>query len=134
MEYGTGAVMGVPAHDQGDYEVAVTFGPPTRPLVAPQDGEGREDEAFVAHTENEQLINSGPFTGMSAVEGQEAIVDWLDREGKGHRSVNYKLRDWLVSRQRYWGCPIPVIYCERCGMVPVPDSDLPVELPEIEDY
>jgi len=80
------------------------------------------------------LVNSGAFTGMNAVEAQRAIVEWLDREGKGHQSVSYKLRDWLISRQRYWGCPIPVIYCQRCGIVPVPDSDLPVELPDIEDY
>ncbi len=71
---------------------------------------------------------------MSAVEGKEAIVEWLDREGKGHASVSYKLRDWLVSRQRYWGCPIPIVYCEGCGVVPVPDQDLPVELPEVDDY
>ena len=80
------------------------------------------------------LINSGQFSGMNAVAGQRAIVDWLDREGKGHFSVSYRLRDWLVSRQRYWGCPIPIVYCDRCGMVPVPEEDLPVELPDIEDY
>ncbi len=134
MEYGTGAVMGVPAHDQRDYEFAVTFGVPIRPVVVPADGELPEGQAFLAYTENERLINSGPFTGMSALEAQQAIVEWLDREGKGHWSVSYKLRDWLLSRQRYWGCPIPVIYCERCGIVPVPDSDLPVELPDIDDY
>ncbi len=134
MEYGTGAVMGVPAHDQRDYEFAVTFDLPIRPVVAPRDGELPEGEAFVAHTADEILINSGEFTGLSATEGAEAIVDWLDREGKGHASVSFRLRDWLISRQRYWGCPIPIIYCERCGIVPVPDSDLPVELPDIDDY
>jgi leucyl-tRNA synthetase len=134
MEYGTGAVMGVPAHDQRDYEFAVEFDLPIRPVIAPAEGEAPHGQAFVAHTEDERLINSGPFTGMSAVEGQRAIVEWLDRQGKGHSSVSYKLRDWLLSRQRYWGCPIPVVYCERCGLVPVPDDDLPVELPEIEDY
>jgi leucyl-tRNA synthetase len=134
MEYGTGAVMGVPAHDQRDYEFAVTFDLPIRPVVARPDGDVPEGQAFLAHTENEVLINSGSFSGMNAVEAQQAIVEWLDREGKGHPSVSYKLRDWLISRQRYWGCPIPVIYCERCGIVPVPDTDLPVELPEIEDY
>jgi leucyl-tRNA synthetase len=134
MEYGTGAVMAVPAHDQRDYDFAKAFALPIRQVVAPDEGEADEGEAFVAHSENERLINSGQFTGMSAVEGKEAIVAWLDREGKGHSSVNYKLRDWLISRQRYWGCPIPIIYCERCGMVPVPDDELPVELPDIDDY
>jgi leucyl-tRNA synthetase len=80
------------------------------------------------------MRNSGQFDGMNNREAYEAIVAWLDREGKGHASVSYKLRDWLISRQRYWGCPIPIIYCERCGMVPVPDDELPVELPDIEDY
>jgi leucyl-tRNA synthetase len=134
MEYGTGAIMAVPAHDQRDYEFAVAFGLPIRQVVAPADGEVREGAAFVEHSPDERLINSGPFSGMSAVEAQQAIVDWLDREGRGHASVSYRLRDWLVSRQRYWGCPIPILYCDRCGMLPVPEADLPVELPDIEDY
>ena len=140
MEYGTGAIMAVPAHDQRDYDFAKAFDLPIRQVVAPADGDGdgdgddAEGQAFVSHTENEKLINSGQFSGMNSVEGQRAIVEWLDREGKGHFSVSYKLRDWLVSRQRYWGCPIPIVYCERCGMVPVPEDQLPVELPEIEDY
>ena len=156
MEYGTGAIMAVPAHDQRDYDFAKAFGPEIRRVVAPQGEEAQAavapqgDEAqaavapeehqpagggaFTAHTENEVLINSGQFTGMNAVEGQRAIVEWLDREGKGHFSVSYKLRDWLVSRQRYWGCPIPIVYCDKCGMVAVPEADLPVELPDIEDY
>jgi leucyl-tRNA synthetase len=136
MEYGTGAVMGVPAHDQRDYDFATVFDLPIRPVVAPA---GADDpdvsaEAFTAHTDDEQLINSGEFTGMDAVAGRDAIVSWLDRQGAGHASVNYRLRDWLISRQRYWGCPIPVVYCETDGMVPVPLEDLPVELPEVEDY
>ena len=126
MEYGTGAIMAVPAHDQRDYDFAVEFDLPIRQVVAPADGDAApEHQAFVAHSENEQLINSGQFTGMNAQEGREAIVAWLDREGRGHPSVSYKLRDWLISRQRYWGCPIPIIYCERCGMVPVPEDELP---------
>jgi leucyl-tRNA synthetase len=136
MEYGTGAIMAVPAHDQRDYDFAVAFGLPIRRVVAPADAadEPPADGAFTAHTENEVLINSGEFTGMDAVAGREAIVEWLDREGIGHMSVNYRLRDWLVSRQRYWGCPIPVVYCADCGIVPVAEDDLPVELPDIEDY
>ncbi len=143
MEYGTGAIMAVPAHDQRDYDFAKVFDLPIRQVVAPANGQARQDDqddqdgagqAFVSHTENEVLINSGQFSGMNSVEGQRAIVEWLDREGNGHFSVSYKLRDWLVSRQRYWGCPIPIVYCDRCGMVPVSQDDLPVELPEIEDY
>jgi leucyl-tRNA synthetase len=140
MEYGTGAIMAVPAHDQRDYDFAKAFALPIRPVVAPREEvpqgnrEALEDGAFTAHTADEVLINSGQFSGMNAVEGQRAIVEWLDLEGKGHFSVSYKLRDWLVSRQRYWGCPIPILYCGTCGMVPVPEDQLPVELPEIEDY
>ncbi len=136
MEYGTGAVMGVPAHDQRDYDFARAFDLPIRPVVAAA-GEDDPDigaQAFTAHTDDERLINSGDFSGMDAVAGRDAIVAWLDREGAGHASVNYRLRDWLISRQRYWGCPIPVVYCDTDGMVPVPVEDLPVELPEVEDY
>jgi leucyl-tRNA synthetase len=135
MEYGTGAVMGVPAHDQRDYEFATAFELPIRPVVAPSGtGDVPSDQAFTAHTDDERLINSDRFSGMDAVSGGNAIVAWLDREGAGHASVNFRLRDWLVSRQRYWGCPIPVVYCEHCGLVAVPESDLPVRLPDIEDY
>jgi leucyl-tRNA synthetase len=136
MEYGTGAVMGVPAHDQRDYDFALAFDLPIRPVVAAGDGETPDvgEQAFTAHTDDERLINSGEFSGMDAVSGRDAIVAWLDRRGAGHASVNFRLRDWLISRQRYWGCPIPVVYCPECGMVPVPAEDLPVTLPEIEDY
>jgi leucyl-tRNA synthetase len=134
MEYGTGAIMAVPAHDQRDYDFARAFGLPIRPVVAPADGTVEEGEAFVSHTEGEVLINSGPFTGMTAVAAKDAIIDWLDTQGLGHRSINYRLRDWLLSRQRYWGAPIPMVYCDRCGLVAVAEEDLPVLLPEIEDY
>jgi leucyl-tRNA synthetase len=134
MEYGTGAIMAVPAHDERDYEFATRFGLPIRQVVAPADGDAPTDGAFVEHSDNEVLVNSGPFTGMSAVEAKDAIIDWLDREGRGHRSINYRLRDWLLSRQRYWGCPIPMLYCDGCGIVPVPDDQLPVLLPDVEDY
>ncbi|HEY2317460.1 MAG TPA: leucine--tRNA ligase [Solirubrobacteraceae bacterium] len=136
MEYGTGAVMGVPAHDQRDYEFARAFDLPIRPVVAPADAEDPDvsEQAFTAHTEHEKLINSGEFSGMDAVAGRNAIVARLDAEGRGRPSVNYRLRDWLISRQRYWGCPIPMVYCGQCGLVPVPEDQLPVQLPEIEDY
>ncbi len=133
MEYGTGAVMGVPAHDQRDYEFATKFGLPIRQVIE-GDEAAPDDEAFVAHTENERLINSGPFSGMPAPEGATAIVAWLEERGLGSPAVNYRLRDWLLSRQRYWGCPIPIVHCASCGLVPVPDDQLPVELPEIEDF
>jgi leucyl-tRNA synthetase len=135
MEYGTGAIMGVPAHDERDYAFATRFGLPIRQVVAPASGEVDVGEgAFVAHSDDEVLVNSGRFDGFSARAGKEAIVDWLDREGRGHRSINYRLRDWLLSRQRYWGCPIPVVHCDGCGIVPVPDDQLPVVLPDVTDY
>jgi leucyl-tRNA synthetase len=134
MEYGTGAVMAVPAHDQRDFDFARAFDLPIRRVVEPAGGEAPEDAAFVEHTGDERLVNSGDFSGLPAPEGMRRIVEWLELEGRGRVSVNYRLRDWLLSRQRYWGCPIPVVYCERDGIVPVPAEDLPVELPDIEDY
>ncbi|MGH2927169.1 MAG: leucine--tRNA ligase, partial [Solirubrobacteraceae bacterium] len=136
MEYGTGAVMGVPAHDPRDWEFARAHALPIRPVVAPARG-GEPDvsqRAFTDHGEGEQLINSGRFSGMDAVVGRDAIVAELERQGVGRPVVSFRLRDWLLSRQRYWGCPIPVVYCERCGMLPVPDDQLPVRLPDVEDY
>jgi leucyl-tRNA synthetase len=134
MEYGTGAIMAVPAHDQRDFEFAQAFDLEIRRVVEPADGEAPEGEAYVGHSENERLINSGPFTGLSAPEAIERISVWLEEQGTGRRAVNYRLRDWLISRQRYWGCPIPIIYCERCGAMPVPEDRLPVPLPDVEDY
>jgi leucyl-tRNA synthetase len=135
MEYGTGAIMAVPAHDQRDYEFAERFGLEIRRVVEPMDGEpAPEGQAFVGHSGNERLINSGRFDGMSSPEAVRAITAWLEDEGLGEPAVNYRLRDWLLSRQRYWGCPIPILYCEECGMVPVPDDQLPVELPDVKEY
>ncbi len=138
MEYGTGAIMAVPGHDERDYAFARAFDLPIRRVIEgppspPQEGAG--DEQGLPYTGDGPLVNSNPrFDGMRNREALSAIVQWLDRDGKGHASVNYRLRDWLVSRQRYWGTPIPIVYCERCGAVPVPEDQLPVELPEIEDY
>ena len=137
MEYGTGAIMAVPAHDQRDYDFAKAFDLPIRRVVEPAGGLPEDEQAegaFVSHSENEVLVNSGRFDGMSSVAAKDAIIDWLDNEGRGHRSINYRLRDWLLSRQRYWGAPIPILYCDRCGIVPVPEDQLPVLLPEIEDF
>ncbi|MDQ3850497.1 MAG: leucine--tRNA ligase [Actinomycetota bacterium] len=127
MEYGTGAIMAVPAHDERDFAFARAFGLPVRRVI---DG-GHE----LPYTGDGPLVSSDPeFDGMHNREALEAIVRWLDREGKGHASVNYRLRDWLLSRQRYWGCPIPIVHCPVDGAVPVPDADLPVLLPDVEDY
>ena len=125
MEYGTGAVMGVPAHDARDFEFATAFGLEIRRVI--ECGE-------LPCTDDGPMVNSGRFDGLGNREAYEQIVDWLESEGKGKRSVNYRLRDWLLSRQRYWGCPIPMIHCETDGLVPVPDDQLPVELPDVEDY
>jgi leucyl-tRNA synthetase len=133
--YGTGAIMAVPAHDERDYAFAVKYGLPVRRVVAGPGDEDRElDSAYVAHAAGERLVNSGPYTGLPADEGGKAIITWLESQGKGKAAVTYRLRDWLVSRQRYWGTPIPVIYCDRDGIVPVPEEDLPVRLPDTVDY
>ena len=135
MEYGTGALMAVPAHDERDWDFAQAFGLPIRRVVEPAGGsEATPDQPFVAHTEHEVLVNSGDFDGMPAPEAKRAIVESLRDRGLGDFAVNYRLRDWLLSRQRYWGCPIPIVYCDGCGIVPVPDEQLPVELPDVEDY
>ncbi len=134
MEYGTGAIMAVPGHDERDHAFAKVHGLPIRRVIegAPDDA---GDEHGLPYVGDGPLTNSHPaFDGMHNRQALTEIVRWLDREGKGHASVNYRLRDWLISRQRYWGCPIPVVYCETCGLVPLPDEQLPVKLPDIEDY
>jgi leucyl-tRNA synthetase len=133
IEYGTGAIMAVPAHDERDYAFAERYGVEIRQVVAPADGSEAEG-AFVAHTENEVLVNSGEFSGLPAPEGKRAITEWLAAQGRGEATIGYRLRDWLLSRQRYWGCPIPIVHCDACGPVAVPDEQLPVLLPEVEDY
>ncbi|HSE81172.1 MAG TPA: leucine--tRNA ligase [Gaiellaceae bacterium] len=133
MEYGTGAIMAVPAHDERDFEFARQFDLPVKVVVAPE-GADWEAGTYVPHSEDERLVDSAQFTGRPADEGKEAIVEWLESRGLGRPEVGYRLRDWLLSRQRYWGCPIPILYCDSCGMVPVPEEDLPVLLPEIEEY
>jgi leucyl-tRNA synthetase len=133
--YGTGAIMAVPAHDERDYAFAAKFGLPIRRVVArPGEEDADLGEAYVAHSDDEILVNSGSYTAMAADEAGRRIVADLEAKGKGKAAVTYRLRDWLISRQRYWGTPIPVIHCEQCGIVPVPDEDLPVLLPDTVDY
>ena len=133
--YGTGAIMAVPAHDERDFAFARAFDLPIRRVVAaPGDEDAALEDAYVSHAAGERLVNSGPYTGMAADEGGRAIVAALAKDGAGRPAVTYRLRDWLISRQRYWGTPIPVIYCERDGIVPVPDEQLPVLLPPTVDY
>jgi len=138
MEYGTGAIMAVPAHDERDHAFALAFDLPIRRVIegpATDREDGGDGADGLPYTGDGRLINShADFDGMGNRAALTAIVRWLDREGKGHASVNYRLRDWLVSRQRYWGCPIPVVYCGSCGIVPVPEDQLPVRLPDVEDY
>ena len=127
MEYGTGAIMAVPAHDRRDHEFATAFKLPIRPVV-------RSDEPFPSVSEDGVLMNSGHFDGLSCHDAQREIVAWLKTRGLASPQVRYRLHDWCISRQRYWGPPIPIIYCDRCGPVGVPEQDLPVELPFIEDF
>lgn len=135
MEYGTGAIMGVPGHDERDFEFSTQFGLPIVRVVA---GEGDDASAKLveAYTENEtgRMVNSGEFDNLSVADAKKAIVKWLADKNVAKPVVNYRLHDWCVSRQRYWGPPIPVIYCDKCGVVQVPEKDLPVVLPFIEDF
>ncbi len=129
MEYGTGAVMAVPAHDQRDFEFAKKYNLPIKVVIQPEGQTINADELTEAFEDDGILINSGEFSGMKSPEAREAITRELEKRGQGKKTVNYRLRDWGISRQRYWGAPIPVIYCDKCGIVPVPAEDLPVELP-----
>ncbi len=134
MEYGTGAIMAVPGHDARDYEFAQRFDLPVMRVIEGEDPETARDPRGLPYEGDGQMTNSGRFDGKHNREAYEEIVAWLKDDGRGDSAVNYRLRDWLVSRQRYWGAPIPVVYCGECGMVPVPDDQLPVELPEVDDY
>lgn len=134
VEYGTGAVMGVPAHDQRDWEFAGKYGLPKKVVVQPTGKELILSEMTGAFDGQGTMVNSGEFSGLDNETGKVKIAQWLEKQGIGKRRVNYRLRDWLISRQRYWGAPIPVIYCPACGTVPVPKDQLPVLLPENVDF
>jgi len=129
MDYGTGAVMAVPAHDQRDFEFARKYNLAVKVVIQPHDRDiaaASMDEAFV---ESGRLVDSGQFSGLSVEEAKERIADYLEEYGLGKRAINYRLRDWNISRQRYWGAPIPVVYCPTCGVVPEKEANLPVTLP-----
>ncbi|RLB27890.1 MAG: leucine--tRNA ligase, partial [Deltaproteobacteria bacterium] len=128
-EYGTGAIMAVPTHDQRDFEFAKKYGLSLKIVIKPVDKELTEEEMTEAYVDEGILVNSGPFNGMQNMEALERIADYLESKGMGHKAVNFRLKDWGISRQRYWGAPIPVIYCPKCCGVPVPEDQLPVVLP-----
>ncbi|MFZ5648526.1 MAG: leucine--tRNA ligase [Bacillota bacterium] len=129
LEYGTGCVMGVPAHDQRDFEFARKYNLPIRIVIQPEGPDLDPDKMAEAYTGEGVMVNSGSFNGLPNREGISAVTRYCEEKGFGKGVVNFRLRDWLISRQRYWGAPIPMIYCDRCGTVPVPEEDLPVELP-----
>ena len=130
MTYGTGAIMAVPAHDTRDYDFAKVFGLPIVEVVA---GGDVEKEAFTDCATG-TMVNSGFLNGLTVDEAKKAIIEWLEKEGVGEPKVNFKLRDWVFSRQRYWGEPIPIVHCDKCGYVALPESELPLRLPEVESY
>jgi leucyl-tRNA synthetase len=130
--YGTGAVMAVPAHDTRDFDFAKKYNLPIKLVISPPEWHG--EELKEAYTEPGPMVNSGQFNGTPSLEGMKAVTSYLEQKGLGKGTVSYKLRDWLISRQRYWGAPIPIIYCPECGIVPVPEKDLPVTLPEDAEF
>ena len=129
-DYGTGAVMAVPTHDQRDFEFAKKYKLPLRVVISPEDWELKVEKMSRAYIDDGIMVNSSDFNGMSNRDAMEDIADFAEKKGFGKRTVNYKLKDWLISRQRFWGCPIPVVYCDKCGVIPVPEKNLPVKLPE----
>lgn len=131
-EYGTGAIMAVPAHDERDFDFAKKYNLPIKVVIVPENGDWDFDKG--AYTSPGILVNSGPFSGMKSEEAKDAMIKYASERGFGEFSYMYRIRDWLISRQRYWGAPIPVVYCEKCGIVPVPEEDLPVMLPEVVDF
>jgi len=134
VEYGTGIIMCVPAHDQRDFEFATEYGLPIVPVIQPEGEELKPEEMTGAYEDPGVMINSEQFNGISSEEGKEKIIEYIEEKGIGERQINYRLRDWGISRQRYWGAPIPIVYCDACGAVPVPDEELPVELPVDIDF
>jgi len=130
MDYGTGAIMAVPAHDERDFEFAKKFNLSIIKVINP----GRDWPENKPCTEGGLMVNSGEFTGLESVEGRKKITEWLKKRELGDFSTQYKLRDWIISRQRYWGAPIPIVYCKKCGIVPVPESKLPIKLPPLKNF
>ena len=130
MDYGTGAIMAVPAHDERDFEFAKKFNLSIIKVINP----GRDWPENKPYTEGGLMVNSGEFTGLESAEGRKKITEWLKKRELGDFSTQYKLRDWIISRQRYWGAPIPIVYCKKCGIVPVPESKLPIKLPPLKNF
>jgi len=135
LEYGGGVVMGVPAHDERDFQFARKYDIPIRVVIKAPNTELNPESMVHAYEDPGIMVNSGQFTGMESVKGIKAVTDLLAQKGSGGPSINYRLKDWLISRQRYWGAPIPIIYCDKCGMIPIPENELPILLPKnITDY